>query len=105
ARLAKQLNDSLAKPPDFATKLIIESTANNVALRESTISNDLALEQQQLALAQSVEFAQIVGPQSKAVKTTARSRRNSVVVGALIGLLLGAIAAIVADPRLPRPRA
>src|SRR5207248_630759 len=47
ARLAKQLNDSLAKTPDFATKLIIESTANNVALRESTISNDLALEQQQ----------------------------------------------------------
>jgi len=33
-----------------------------------------------------------------ASKTTARSRRSSLLVGALIGLILGTIAALVADP-------
>jgi len=33
------------------------------------------------------------------VKAAARSRRNSILVGALIGLILGAIAAIAVDAR------
>jgi uncharacterized protein involved in exopolysaccharide biosynthesis len=35
-------------------------------------------------------------------KITARSRRNTVVIGALIGLILGAIAALLWDTVVPR---
>ena len=37
-----------------------------------------------------------------AEKSTARSRSTSLIIGALIGLLLGAIAAVVADGRAKR---
>jgi uncharacterized protein involved in exopolysaccharide biosynthesis len=40
-----------------------------------------------------------------ASKTTARSHRNSTVVGALIGLILGGIAALLWDPVVDRRRA
>ncbi|HZQ02848.1 MAG TPA: hypothetical protein VFA88_02385 [Gaiellaceae bacterium] len=102
ARLAAQLNASIAKATDPTLKLILVTTANNVALRQSTISNDLALEQQQLALATSVENPQLIGPPARATKTTAVSRRNAVLIGALIGLILGAIAAIAWDARASR---
>jgi hypothetical protein len=35
-------------------------------------------------------------------KTTARSRRNTVVIAALIGLILGALAALLWDTVVPR---
>ena len=35
---------------------------------------------------------------ASAVKTTARSRRNSIAIGALIGLLVGLIVAVAWDP-------
>lgn len=89
---------------DPLTRIVLVSQADNAALRQATISNNLALAQQQLALAQSIEYAQVIGGHAQAVKTTARSRRNSVLVGGLIGLILGAIAAVVADSRLPRAR-
>jgi uncharacterized protein involved in exopolysaccharide biosynthesis len=38
------------------------------------------------------------------VRTTARSRRNDVVVGALLGLLLGIIAALAWEPVAARRR-
>ena len=57
--------------------------------------------QQQLALAQNVEKAQVVEP-AAAVKTTARSGRNGALIGALLGLLLGCAAALLADPFLAR---
>jgi hypothetical protein len=50
-----------------------------------------------LAQAQLVEKPRVLTP-AAAVPTTARSRRNSVVVGALIGLLLGVIAAVLWEP-------
>ena len=84
---------------DALTKLILVSEANNALLRQASISNDLASAQQQLSLVQTIEYAQRIGPPADAVKTTARSRRNSVLIGALIGLILGAIVAIVADSR------
>ena len=56
---------------------------------------------QQLALAENVEKAQVVEP-AAAAKTTARSGRNGALVGGLIGLLLGCVAALLADPFLAR---
>ena len=37
---------------------------------------------------------------ARSQKASAHSRRNSLLIGALIGLILGAIAAIVADTRV-----
>ena len=38
------------------------------------------------------------------MKTTARSSRTSLLVGALIGLLVGAVAALAAEPIVARRR-
>jgi len=84
-------------------KLVLVSQIDNAEQREGQLLDQKTLVQQQLALANNVESAQVVEPAS-AVKSTARSRRNSVLVGALIGLVLGAIAAIVGDARAPRAR-
>ena len=59
--------------------------------------------QQQLILAQDVERTQII-QEARASKTTARSRRTSIIVGAVIGLIAGLLAAIVVDRRANRPR-
>ena len=60
--------------------------------------------QQLLALAQDVEQARVY-ERAVAVKTTARSSRNARVVGALLGLLLGCAAALLASRcRAPLPR-
>lgn len=59
----------------------------------------------QLTLAQQVEKARVV-TRAAAVKSTAKSHRNSALVGALIGLLLGIAAALLWDPvagRMNRP--
>jgi len=107
ASLATQiqiLNKEIEVPGlDTLTKLFLVIQANNSAERQATIADDLATSHQQLSLAQNIEDASLIGPAARAVKTTARSRRNSVLVGALIGLIIGAIAAIVADSRLRRP--
>jgi capsular polysaccharide biosynthesis protein len=97
------LNKEVAVPSlDALTRIILVSQANNAIERQATISNNLATSQHQLSLAQSIENAQLIGPPAKAVKTTARSRRNSVLIGGLIGLIIGAITAVVADSRLRR---
>ena len=58
---------------------------------------------QLLNLAESVESSRVIEP-AAASKTTARSSRSSLLVGALIGLILGAIAALLADPIAGRRR-
>ena len=96
------LNEELAKSGlSDIEKLIVAGQADNAQTRFGTISDNLSLAQQQQTLAQSVELAQVIEP-AAAVKTTARSRRNSILVGALIGLIVGAIAAVVVDARFRR---
>ena len=53
--------------------------------------------------ARDIEIAQVIS-KAVGVKTTARSRRNSILVGALIGLIGGVIAAIAADTHARRAR-
>jgi uncharacterized protein involved in exopolysaccharide biosynthesis len=68
-----------------------------VALQRAQLVDQLTTARQQLAVAQQVEL----GKQETfavATKTTARSRRNTVIVGALIGLLLGIAAALLWEP-------
>ncbi len=65
--------------------------------RRGTVQSDLTEAQSALALAENVERPSVV-ERAVAQKTTARSVGRSVVVGALIGLILGTLAAILWEP-------
>jgi ElaB/YqjD/DUF883 family membrane-anchored ribosome-binding protein len=68
-----------------------------VSIQRAQIADQLTTAKQQLAVAQEVEK----GSQktfAAATKTTAKSRRNTVIVAALIGLLLGIFAALLWEP-------
>jgi hypothetical protein len=89
----------------LAEKLLVSTNSNatvNAAesRRGSTVS-DLNSARQQLGLAENVELSRIVRP-AAAVRASATSRRNAAAIGALAGLLLGAVAALIADPWLRR---
>ena len=81
--------------------LVLISSLDNQQQRRGQLLNLQAGIQQQLALAESVERAQIIQP-AVAAKTTAQSTRNAALVGALVGLLLAVAAALAADPFLAR---
>jgi uncharacterized protein involved in exopolysaccharide biosynthesis len=74
-------------------KLVLVSQTENAEQRRGIVEEERQEVTQQLALAQEVERARVV-EQAGAVKTTARSPQNSAVVGGIIGLLIGAIAAL-----------
>jgi uncharacterized protein involved in exopolysaccharide biosynthesis len=99
---AQDQQDALAGNQSLAPveKLLLSQNLNAVITtadaRRSALQEDLSDAQQLLNLAQNVEKSRVVEP-AAASKTTARSSRSSLLVGALIGLLLGAIAALVAD--------
>lgn len=78
-------------------RLSLVTQLNGAVQFLGTLKDEQTTTQQQLALAQNVESATIVSKAS-AVKTTARSRRTSMLVGGLIGLILGALAAILWEP-------
>ena len=75
----------------------LNSTLAALEQRRGTLQEDLLTARQLLSLATKVEQSRVVEP-AVAAKTTARSRRNTVVVAALIGLLLGIVAALVYEP-------
>jgi len=75
-------------------KLLLQTTLKGYQLDKTTNS-------QLLLLATKVESPAILG-NAASNKITARSRRNTVVIGALIGLILGAIAALLWDTVVPR---
>ena len=64
--------------------------------RRAVVQQDLLAVRPLLAQAQTVERGRIL-TRAVASKATARSRRNSIVVAALIGLILGALAALFWD--------
>ena len=74
-------------------RLVIVSQTENAEQRRGIVEEERQEATQQLALAQEVEKARAVDRPS-AVKTTARSPGNSLAVGGIIGLILGAIAAV-----------
>ncbi len=89
-------------------RLLLSSNLNSVITtadaRRTALQDDLNEARHSLNLAENVEVSRVVEPAS-AVKTTARSSRTSLIVGALIGLLVGTIAALVAEPLSRRRRA
>jgi hypothetical protein len=78
-------------------RLIASSTLNGLVQQRLLAADQLTTNQQQLLLAKSIEAPQLL-TRAVATKTTARSRRNTVIVAALIGLLLGIVAALVYEP-------
>jgi capsular polysaccharide biosynthesis protein len=80
-----------------AEQLIALGQLNGLLQQQLTTTDQLTTNQQQLALAKDVEAPQIT-TFAAATKTTARSRRNTVIVAALIGLLLGIVAALLYEP-------
>jgi len=99
------LGDKSISPTE---KLIAISIYNNTISfseqRRGTVQQELFQNQQLLSLAENVEVSKIVQP-AAATKATATSRRNAAAIGGLIGLLLGALAAAIADPFLQRRNA
>jgi hypothetical protein len=82
-------------------QLLIVAQQNNAETRQGNLIAQEETLQQQLVFARKVESAVIVEP-AAAVKASAHSRKASVVVGALIGLILGAIVAIAGEGRFRR---
>jgi uncharacterized protein involved in exopolysaccharide biosynthesis len=90
--------------PEVERLLIVtslNSTLSALEQRRGTVQEDLLTARQLLSLATKVEQSRVVEP-AVAAKTTARSGRTSALVGGLIGLLLGAVAALAAEPFLAR---
>lgn len=88
--------DAAIKSPSISTtdKLILQTTLRSDQLDLSTYSG-LLLE------TKNVELPQVLTP-AAAHKITARSRRNTVVIAAIIGLILGVLAALLWDRVVPR---
>ncbi len=105
AALAQQAQAVNEKTLSLAERILIQANANTTLqffeARQSNLRQDRSAAQQLLSLAQEVERSRVVEPPS-ATRTTATSRRNSAVIGALIGLLGGTLAAYLAEPLLRR---
>jgi Chain length determinant protein len=91
----KAIQAAIANPSVSSTdKLILLTTLRSDQVDKTTNS-------QLLLLATGVEAPKILA-NAAAHKITARSRRNTVVIAALIGLILGALAALLWDTVVPR---
>jgi uncharacterized protein involved in exopolysaccharide biosynthesis len=84
-------------------KLVLVTVVDNAEQRRATIENEILATKQLLNLANQVEKAKVIET-ATAVPTTARSKRNSAIAGALLGLLIGLIVAILWDPVAERRR-
>jgi uncharacterized protein involved in exopolysaccharide biosynthesis len=100
AALETVLTKSHLAPLD---QLVLVSQVDNAEQRQGNLLDQKATTTQQLTFAKEVESAKIVTTAAP-VKASAHSKSTSLLVGALIGLILGGIAAIVYDGR-PRSKA
>jgi capsular polysaccharide biosynthesis protein len=84
-------------------KLVLLTNLGLTEQRRTTVQDDLGTRQQLLAQAIEVEQARVVEP-AVSRKVTAQSRRNQLIVGGAVGLLLGLVAALVWEPGVRRFR-
>lgn len=97
--LALAANDGI--PP--TERLVAATNAGNLELRRATVQQSRHDRQQLLSLARTIEQPRIV-QRAVAREVTARSRRNAIVVAAVIGLVLGLVAALAWEPATARVR-
>jgi hypothetical protein len=98
---ALQRDTSTSGTDRLIAGLSINQSIGFAEQRRGTVQQELFQNQQLLSLAVNVEKSRVVQPPA-ASRVTATSRRNAALVGALIGLVLGAVAAYLADPLLAR---
>lgn len=95
ARLAAA--DKAAQIGTPADRLLVLTSSALTEQRRSSVVQDIVQDQQLLSLARNVEASHLV-THASAVKDTARSARNAMVAGGLVGLLLGLLAALLWEP-------
>lgn len=99
--LAQQRLAVTSKELELAERLLIQSNANATLTfyeaRQSNLRANLNSNQQLLSLARNVEMSRVV-EEARGVATEATSRRNAALVGAILGLLAGALVALLWDP-------
>jgi uncharacterized protein involved in exopolysaccharide biosynthesis len=93
-----------AKHLDPLQQLVIVSQEDNAETRLGNLIAQQETLQQQLAFAKEVESAKVITA-AKAEKASAHSKPSSLLIGAFIGLLIGAIVAIAGQSRFSRRRA
>jgi hypothetical protein len=100
-----RINEDQSIPLDqrLLLSLNLNSVITTADARRTALQDDLFEADQLLILAEQVEKSRVVEP-AASVKTTARSSRTSLLVGALLGLLVGVVAALAAEPVLARRR-
>ncbi len=81
----------------------VNSALSLAEAQRLTVQQDVSLRRQLIALGREVELPRIVA-EPVARRADATSRRNGAVAGAILGLLLGAVAAYAAEPLLRRRR-
>jgi uncharacterized protein involved in exopolysaccharide biosynthesis len=84
-------------------RLILGQQLDSAIQTKGTLLATKTTVEQQLALAEDVEKPKIIAP-AVPTKTTARSARNSMLVGGVIGVILGIIAALLWAPVARRVR-
>lgn len=84
-------------------QLVLISNLDNAIQQRGQLLQSQALNKQQLSLAENVEKPRLY-LRAVPVKATARSTRNSMLVAALIGLLIGVFAALLWEPVTSRLR-
>jgi hypothetical protein len=97
-------NQSIPLAERLLVSTNLNSTIGFAEQRRATVQTELYANQQLLSLARNVEKSDIV-QRASASRETATSRRNAAVIGGLIGLLVGVLAAYFADPVLNRRNA
>jgi hypothetical protein len=96
-------NESIPVDQRLILSLNLNSVITTADARRTALQDDLFEADQLLILAENVEMSRVVEP-AAAVKTTARSSRTSLLVGAVAGVLVGLVAALVAEPLAVRRR-
>ena len=91
-----------AKRLDPFQQLVIVGQQNNAETRQGNLIAQEETLQQQLVFAQQVEARAQIVEKAGAIKASAHSRSSSILIGALIGLILGAIVAVAGESRLRR---
>lgn len=90
--------DALDNPKlSYTDKLLLVSLAGNAEQRRGALLENVTTNQNLLKLAQSVEASRILTP-AVAEPSVARSKRTATIVGALIGFVVGIIAALLLPP-------
>ncbi len=101
ATINKALAAADAKNLDPFQQLLIVAQQNNAETRQGNLIAQEETLQQQLVFAKKVEAANVV-EKASAVPASAHSKSSSVLIGALIGLILGAIVAVAGESRFRR---